>query len=266
MTLLFWIILFSILGGVLSVLVAALFLLVPERTRVRLMPPMLSFAIGTLLGGAFLALIPHALESPTVHDFHDVTLTILLGIMAFFLLEKFVLWRHCHVEHCDTHGIEHVHFEKRANASANASAMMIIIGDGLHNFVDGVLIAAAFITDFHLGVITSIAIAAHEVPQEVGDFIILLQSGMRRRRALLLNILSGMTSVLGAILAYFTLSGADRIVPYVLAVAAASFIYIAVADLIPGLHKSLDMRATVQQLVLISAGVGLVYVGHLAVH
>ena len=223
---------------------------------------MLSFAIGTLLGGAFLALIPHALASPGVEDFHDVTLTILLGIISFFLLEKLVLWRHCHVEHCDAHGIEHVHLNK----PADASSVLIVIGDGLHNFVDGILIAAAFLTDFHLGVITSVAIAAHEVPQEVGDFIVLLQSGMRRRRALLLNLMSGMTSVVGAIVAYYALSSVNHLVPYVLAVAAASFIYIAVADLIPGLHKSLDLKTTLQQLVLISAGILLIFFSHSTLH
>ncbi len=262
MSLLFWIIVFSLLGGAFSVLMAALVLLFPRHVHARMLPPMLSFAIGTLLGGAFLALIPHALQSPAVHDFHDVTFTILLGILAFFLLEKMVLWRHCHIEHCDAHGVEHAHGDR----PIDASGILIIIGDGLHNFVDGVLITAAFLSDFHLGIITSIAIAAHEVPQEVGDFIVLLQSGMRRLQALWWNLVSSFTSVLGAVLAYFTLSAADRIVPYVLAVAAASFIYIAVADLIPGLHKSPQPRATAQQLLLISCGVLLVFVGHLAAH
>lgn len=261
MELLFWIILFSLLGGLLSVLVAAVVLLIPDIRRGQLINHMVSFAIGALLGGAFLALIPHALQAPGIDDFHDVTLTILLGVMGFFILEKLVLWRHCHLEHCETHGIEHVH-----DHGPNASSTLIIIGDGLHNFVDGVLIAAAFLTDFHLGIITSIAIALHEVPQELGDFVILLQSGMKRSRALLLNLLSGLAAVVGAVLAWFTLGDAQQVVPYILAVAAASFIYIAVADLIPGLHKSPELKATATQVVLIFAGVLVIYFSHSFVH
>jgi zinc and cadmium transporter len=143
---------------------------------------------------------------------------------------------------------------------------MILVGDGLHNFVDGVLIGAAFLTDIHLGIVTSIAVAAHEIPQEVGDFAILLQSGLSRLRALLLNILSSLATVLGGILAYYSLSRATGIVPYILALAAASFIYIAVADLIPGLHKRTQFSATMQQMVLIVFGILVIYFAHSTLH
>lgn len=267
MELLLWIILFSLLGGLLSVLMASLILLVPDVGRGRMINHMVSFAIGALLGGAFLAVIPHALASPEVQDYHNITLAILLGLLGFFILEKLVLWRHCHSEHCETHGIVHGHdHDHDHDKDVNASRALIIIGDGLHNFVDGILITAAFLTDFHLGVITSIAIALHEVPQEIGDFAILLQSGLSRSRALVLNLASGLAAVAGAVLAWFFLSEAQHIIPYVLAVAAASFIYIAVADLIPGLHKSPQLGATVTQVTLISAGVLIIWFSHSMVH
>lgn len=260
MTLLAWIILFTLFGGVLSVLAAALFLLLPEPWRNRVLPPMVSFAIGALLGAAFLAVLPHALAAPGVGDLHIVTGTVLLGLLGFFLLEKMVLWRHCHVHECETHapGATHSH--------ASASGHLILIGDAVHNFVDGVLIAAAFLTDVHLGIVTAIAVAAHEIPQEVGDFAILLNSGFSRVKALVFNVLSSLTTVIGGVLAYYSLSMMQAALPYVLAVAASSFIYIAVADLIPGLHKRLEPRVTLQQIVLIACGVLLIYTTHSVLH
>lgn len=260
MTLLVWIIVFSLIGGVLSVLAAGLFLLLPEQRRARLLPHAVSFAIGALLGAAFLALLPHALEGAGVTDSHHITMTVLFGILGFFLLEKMVLWRHCHSNHCEAHGIEHVHDR------ATAAGHLILIGDGIHNFVDGILIAAAFLTDIHLGVVTALAVAAHEIPQEVGDFAILLHSGFSRARALMFNLLSSLTTVVGALLAYFSLGGMEHVVPFILAIAAASFIYIAVADLIPGLHRRLHIEATAQQLALIGAGVAVIFLAHSTLH
>jgi len=262
MSLLTWIIIFSLLGGVLSVLVAASFLLLPASVRSRLVPHLVSFAIGSLLGAAFLGLLPHALMSPGVEDFHDIFLAVLLGLLTFFVLEKLVLWRHCHSDHCEAHSlVGHDHGQGKS-----AAGSMILIGDGLHNFVDGVLIAAAFLTDTHLGIVTALAIAAHEIPQEVGDFVVLLHSGFSRAKALLFNVLSSLTTVVGALLAYWSLADMQGLLPYVLAVAAASFIYIAVADLIPGLHKRAEARATVEQIVLIGAGVLLIYLTHSTLH
>jgi len=264
MSLLTWIIVFSLLGGVLSVLVAASFLLLPASVRARLVPHLVSFAIGSLLGAAFLGLLPHALMAPGVDDFHEIFLAVLLGLLSFFVLEKLVLWRHCHSDHCEAHslaGHDHGHGQGKS-----AAGSMILIGDGLHNFVDGVLIAAAFLTDIHLGIVTALAIAAHEIPQEVGDFVVLLHSGFSRARALLFNVLSSLTTVVGALLAWWSLSGMQAVLPYVLAVAASSFIYIAVADLIPGLHKRAEARATFEQVALIGAGVLLIYITHSTLH
>jgi zinc and cadmium transporter len=266
MSLLAWIILFTLLGGVLSVLAAALFLLLPESQRTRVLPAMVSFAIGALLGAAFLAVLPHALAAPGVRDMHAITGTVLLGLLGFFLLEKLVLWRHCHTHECEAHGAIEAINPLAIHGHATASGYLILFGDGVHNFVDGVLIAAAFLTDVHLGVVTALAVAAHEIPQEVGDFAILLHSGFTRSKALFYNVLASLTTVLGGVLAYFSLGVVQAALPYVLAVAASSFIYIAVADLIPGLHKRLEPRVTLEQVLLIGAGVLTIYFAHAALH
>ena len=258
-SLILWIIVFTALGGALSVLAAGAFLLLPERVRTRMLSPMVSFAIGALLGAAFLAILPHAFEVPGV-DAHSVTLTVLCGILVFFLLEKMVIWRHCHTDDCE------VHVPDVDKARHAATGNLILIGDGIHNMVDGVLIAAAFLTDVHLGVVTSIAVIAHEIPQELGDFAVLLHSGFSRGKALLYNMLTSLTTVIGGVVAFYSLTLANRIVPYVLAVAASSFIYIAVADLIPGLHKRPEFSATVQQIVLIAFGVTVISVAHAMLH
>ncbi|MCK5640650.1 MAG: ZIP family metal transporter [Gammaproteobacteria bacterium] len=258
MSLLTWIILFCLLGGILSVIAAASFLLLPGVVRSRVLPHFVSFAIGALLGAAFLALLPHALSAPGIDDPHDITMVILLGIMGFFMLEKMVLWRHCHSEVCEAHvPAEHNH---------QASGTLVLIGDGLHNFVDGILIAAAFMVDVELGIVTALAVAAHEIPQEVGDFAILLQSGFSRGRAFFFNVLASLTTVVGGVLAYFTLSSVTQIVPYILAIAASSFIYVAMADLLPGLHKRTQLSETVKQLILIAAGVVIIFIAHSTLH
>lgn len=259
MSLLLWIIVFCLLGGILSVLAAALFLLFPETLRNRLLPHLISFATGALLGAALLGLLPHALEAAGTEDLHVIPSAVLIGLLGFFFLEKMVLWRHCHAEHCEVHGPDQV-------IRARSTGTMILIGDGLHNFLDGILIAGAFLTDIHLGIVTSLAVAAHEIPQEVGDFAILLHSGFKRSRAFLFNILSSLATVLGGILAWFALQRMDAALPYVLAIAASSFIYIAVADLIPTLHQRVEVSATFQQLLLICTGVLVIYVTHSTLH
>ena len=255
MSLLFWIILFSLLGGVLSVIAASTFLLFKDSVRDRLIPHFVSFAIGALLGAAFLALLPHAVDG--VKDFHELGMTVLLGILIFFLLEKMVIWRHCHAHDCEAHGEHDV---------IQTSGMLVLIGDGLHNFVDGILIASAFLTDFHLGVVTSLAVAAHEIPQEVGDFAVLLHSGFSRIKAFIFNIIASLTTIVGAVIAYYSLEDATHIQPFVLAVAASSFIYIAVADLIPGLHQRAKFTETLQQMIMILAGVIVIYMAHSTLH
>lgn len=259
MTLLGWILVFTLLGGILSALAASLFLLVSDRGREALLPHLISFATGALLGAALLALLPHAVSEAGVAGIHNVGLAVLGGILAFFLMEKLVLWRHCHVDDCVTHGPEPHHRDKSA-------ATMILLGDGIHNLLDGILIAAAFITDIHLGIVTALAVIAHEIPQEVGDLAVLLKSGMSRAKALWLNLLASITSVAGGVIAYFWLSEARSLLPFVLAVAASSFLYVAVADLIPGLHRKVDAKTSVQQIVLIVAGVAVIYFSHTTLH
>jgi len=258
MSLLSWIIIFSLFGGALSVMAASAFLLLKESTRAALLPHFVSFAIGAMLGAALLGLLPHALEGAGPEGAHGVSLALLLGLLGFFLLEKMVLWRHCHTAHCEAHDPE-----PRSHQHHAPAGTLIIIGDSIHNFVDGVLIAAAFLTDVHLGVVTALAVAAHEIPQEVGDFAILLHSGFSRGRALFFNMLSTLTTVIGGVLAYYSLQGVQQMLPYILAVAASSFLYIAVADLIPNLHKRAEISDTAKQVTLIGLGVMLIYVSHI---
>lgn len=253
-----WIVLFTALGGALSVAAASVLLVFPEKLRARLLPGMVSFAVGALLGAAFLGILPHALDTAPADSAHLLMGVVLAGVLAFFLLEKMVLWRHCHTDECETHS---------PHGAANpAAGYLILIGDSLHNFVDGILIAAAFLADFHLGVVTALAVIAHEIPQELGDFAILLHSGFSRSRALSYNMLSSLATVVGGALAYGFLDGAQGAVPYVLAIAASSFIYIAVADLIPGLHQRVEIRSTVQQGILIAAGVAVIAGTHSTMH
>jgi len=267
MELLFWIIGFSLIGGLLSVALASTFLLIPEKTRNLTLPHLVSFAIGALLGASFLGLIPHALEHEYAVDAHNIGLTLLLGLLSFFLLEKLVLWRHCHSDHCDAHVPEEDHHHHGHNHHKNnAAGTLILVGDTIHNFVDGILIAAAFMTDIHLGIVTALAIAAHEIPQELGDFVILLHSGFKRGKALYYNILSSLGTVVGALLGYFVLAEMQQVLPYILVIAASSFIYIAVADLIPGLHAKVKPSETLQQIVLIAAGTLFIFIAHSTLH
>ena len=249
-----WILAATVAGGVLSLLAAAA---LAFNARAAWIQVLISYAVGTLLGAAFLEVLPHAFQSGA--SVERMAATVLAGILAFFVLEKLVLWRHCHVEQCEAHDPpEPMHDQGR-------SGMMIIIGDTFHNFVDGVLIAAAFLANHELGVITAIAIIAHEIPQEVGDFLILLHSGYSKARALLFNLLSSAAMVAGGLLAYFALQTLQEWVPYLLGLAAASMLYVSVADLIPGLHRRPELLATLQQVVLIVLGVATIWlVGELA--
>jgi zinc and cadmium transporter len=270
--LLLYIIIFTAVGGVLSVLAAGLFLLLPDQQRNAVLPHGISFAIGALLAVAFWGLIPEAFESVKPEQFQALSGTILAGILGFFVLEKLLIWRHCHFGECEAHGDdEHTHNHDQTHSHhhhgiAKSAGALIIVGDGIHNFVDGVLIAAAFLTDVQLGIVTSLAVAAHEIPQEVGDFAILLQSGYGKGKALFYNILASLTTVVGGVLAYFSLADLHASLPYFLALAASSFIYIAVADLIPSLHKKTEMKASLEQIALITAGVLLICTLHDIAH
>jgi zinc and cadmium transporter len=280
MHLLGWIVLFTAIGGFMSALAASLFLVVPDRVRTRVLPHLVSFATGALLSAALLGLLPHAIESAGISNTHQIGLTLLGGLLLFFVLEKLVLWRHCHADVCEVHvnpephahaqGHNHHHGHNHNHAHDQrrdqASAMLILIGDGFHNVLDGVLIAAAFMTDVHLGVVTAMAVCAHEIPQEVGDLAILLNGGMGRLRALTLNLLTSVTSVLGGVLAYFAMAQVQEALPYVIAIAASSFLYIAVADLIPGLHRKVDPGSGAWQFMFIVLGVAVIYVSHSLAH
>ena len=228
----------SILGSLGGVIVASSFLLLGEKLRVRLVPWLISYAVGTLVGVALVALVPEALgELPA----RPAMLTMAAGILTFFVLEKAVIWRHCHDdETC------HVH---------NTAASLVIVGDAFHTFVDGVVIAAAVVTSIPLGLTTALAVAAHEIPQEVGDVAILLRAGYSRLRAFTLNLLSGIGGILGAVGMLTASKSIPEALPYVLAFAAGNFLYIAMSDLIPDLHRGSLTGNPFRQLVLIGAGI-----------
>lgn len=235
---LFLIIIFSLLGSIGSLAGAYVLLFFPDRMRTMLIPSLISYATGSLLASAFLGMIPKALLSaPT----SPVLLTVLGGIISFFLLEKFVLWRHCHVETCDVHA---------------TAGPLILLGDAFHNFVDGIVIAAAFLSSMSLGLTTAFAVIAHEIPQETGDFAILMNSGYSKKKAFYYNCLSSIATLPGSVIAYFWLRGTGAIIPYILAISAASFIYIATADLIPHLHQKTDFRSGMVQFLFVLCGVG----------
>lgn len=212
---------------------------------------LVSYAIGALLGAAFLEVIPHAFEHG---ESHQAAIAILGGIFAFFVLEKLLLWRHCHTENCEVHD-PHDHAQAGAHDHGR-SGTLIVVGDTVHNFVDGVLIAAAFLQSIEVGIVTAIAIVAHEIPQEMGDFMILLHSGYSRTKALVVNLLSSIATVIGGLLGYYALQVIADLEATLLGIVAASMIYVAVADLIPGLHRRPELRDTAFQALLIALGIG----------
>src|SRR5687768_10634859 len=238
-----WILAASLVGGALSAGLAAMSMLL----RASWIPMLVSFAIGALLGAAFLEVIPHAFRHG---EPHLAAGAILGGIFAFFILEKLLLWRHCHTEHCEVHD-PHATGHDRGRSGA-----LIIVGDTIHNFLDGLLIAAAFLQSTELGVIAAVAIIAHEIPQEVGDFLILLHSGYTRAKALAMNLLSSLATVIGGVIGYFALQAVQQFEAMLLGFVAASMIYVAVADLIPGLHRRPELRDTAFQALLIALGIG----------
>ncbi len=362
---------FTAVGGIASAACAGLFLLLPERTGMRMLPHFVSFATGALIGAALLGLLPEAMEAVGPGGAHSIGTALVAGLGVFFIIEKLVLWRHAHsheredpvaravvahgvtdglthddapadvptepagvsespvqvavpagrsamafagaaggqaglalvaghshvghehgpgaqghaatesrgaghhhhghglghdhgtpLGHDDAHG--HSHFSSHGHEGGHghdhsgAQGVLVLIGDSIHNALDGILIAAAFLTSVPLGLVTTLAVAAHEIPHRVGDFALLLHAGMSRQRALFLNMATGLASVLGGIVAYFGLSQAQQALPYALALAAAGFLYIAVAGLIPGLHRRADPRTSLAQVLLMSLGVGII--------
>ena len=203
---------------------------------------LLYLAGGTLLGSAMLGLIPEATEALCVHD---VAMWVLIGLIFFFVLEKIILWRTCHNKECE-----------RQN---HAAAPMIIIGDAFHNAIDGVVIAASFLTSTELGIFVTFSVILHEIPQELGDFGVLLKSGYSRKKALLYNLLSGSSSLVAGIAAYFLLDKVEGLIPYALSLAASVFLYVSLADLIPEMHKETKPKESLIQFILILAGVFLIW-------
>jgi zinc and cadmium transporter len=281
-----WIILVSVFGGLLSVSLAAAFAL---SLRTSWVPMLVSYAIGAMLGAVFLEILPHAFSIAS--SIESISVTLLLGLFLFFVLEKLVIWRHCHGDHCEVHAL---HSEANCPAPApisneagvkfravsaappsilhghqhlhahdhGRSGLMIMIGDTFHNFIDGILIAAAFMVDVKLGMVTALAIIAHEIPQEVGDFLILLHSGYSKKQALVFNLVSSLATLAGGLIAYYALQYVQSWIPIILGLAASSMLYVAVADLIPGLHKRTELKATLSQILLIGLGVGTIWLAH----
>jgi zinc and cadmium transporter len=238
----------SLLGSVGGLLVAASLAFSAVSIRTRLVPWLVSYAVGALLGVALLDILPEAL---TLLSAQAVLGTLLAGILLFFALEKLVLLRHCHTHECEVHG---------------ATAPLLFIGDGFHNFIDGAIICSAVMTSVPLGISTAIAVAAHEIPQEVGDVAILLASGYTRARALLLNVVTGAASIGGALVAFGAVEVIPGIRPHVLAMSAASLLYIAMSDLIPNLHKGEIDANALRQVLLIAAGIGTIVFVERVIH
>jgi zinc and cadmium transporter len=254
MPLLAVILLFAALGGIASAALAVVLLWIPEQRAARLLPHLVSFATGALLGAALLALLPEAVTGAGVAAAHTIGLALIAGLGVFFVIEKLVLWWHSDGEHDDGH----VHAAHGHGARERASGVLVLVGDSVHNALDGVLIAAAFLTSRPLGLVTTLAVAAHEIPHRVGDFAVLVHAGLGRARALLLNLATGLAAVIGAAGAYYGLQRALGLLPYALAFAAAGFLYIAVAGLIPGLHRRADPRTSAVQVLLIGLGVAVI--------
>ncbi len=248
---LFYIIVATLAGGLLSVLIAAA---ISVAVLARLVRSLVSLSTGILLSTALLQVLPEAFEGQAPPQ--ALFATLLGGLLAFFLLEKAELYRHGH-HHEGDHPHHHHHHGFDAE-QAGRGGLAVLLGDSIHNFCDGVIIAAAFLVDTHLGVVTATAIVAHEIPQEVGDYIVLLNAGLSRLRALAYNAISGMAAVLGGVLGYFVVGQWHAAFPYLLVVAASSFVYVALADLMPQLQRRLPWRETVAQIAWIGAGLAIV--------
>jgi zinc and cadmium transporter len=243
------ILLATTIGGVVSLSAAAVF---SFTLLSKVVERMVSLSVGIMLSTSLLHALPEAFESRA--DPRTLFATLLAGLLGFFMLEKLAILRHSHHHEGDGHHHSHGH-DKR---EAGKAGWMILVGDGMHNFTDGILIAAAFLADPGLGLVTGLAIIAHEIPQEIGDFIVLLNAGFSRTRAYVYNLLCSLMAIAGGLLGYYTLDKASSLIPYVLVFASSGFIYIAVSDLMPQMQRRATMRETVPQVVLIAAGVCIV--------
>jgi len=230
-------------GSIGSVALVGLLLLLNDEKLQKISTYLTYLAGGTLLGAAFLGMIPNALN---MLDAPKVLQLVLDGIMFFFVLEKIILWRTCGNKDCERH--------------INAAAPIILIGDAFHNAIDGIVIAASFLTSTELGIFVTLSVVFHEIPQELGDFGILLKSGMSKKKALFYNVLSGSSAIVTGILAYFFMQQLKTYMPYALAFSASSFLYIAMAELIPEMHKKSKTLESISQILLILTGILFIYI------
>jgi len=230
------------LGSVGSIALAGLMFLLNNEKLEKVSTWLMYLAGGTLLGAAFLGMIPKAISmlEPKL-----ILQTIMFGILVFFILEKVILWRNCRNKNCERH--------------MHAAVPIILIGDAFHNAIDGVVIAASFLTSFELGVFVTMSVILHEIPQELGDFGILIKGGLSRSKALWFNMLSGSTAIVFGVAAYYTLDAVNWLIPYALAFSASSFLYIALADLIPEMHRKTTFKDSLNQILLITLGILIIY-------
>ena len=238
-----YVVLALFLGSIGSVALAGLMLTLNNEKLKKVSTYLMYLAGGTLLGAAFLGMIPKAIS---MTDSTRVLESMLIGIIFFFVLEKIILWRSCRNKNCERH--------------MHAAVPLILIGDAFHNAVDGVVIAASFLTSPELGIFVTLSVILHEIPQELGDFGILIKSGLSRSRALWFNLLSGSTAIIFGVMAYYTLDSVTSLIPYALAFSAASFLYIALADLIPEMHRRTSLKDSLIQIALILFGIIIIYV------
>jgi zinc and cadmium transporter len=244
MPILYWIIIFTAVGGIASALIASLFLLFSPGRRRAALPHLLSFATGAQLGVAYLALYPQASAEVGLDHQRLLGVLVVAGIIAFFMLEKWMRW-HRHDEHAE-------------GELDMAGGSLILIGDGVHNAIHGVLIAASFLTSIKLGVVITLAVLAHEIPLEVSDIAVLVGSGMKTLRAFLLNAAAGLATFVGGLIAWFALDQTRDVLPYILTIAIANLTYISLADLVPNMHKRPGFSEAAWQFVLIALGAGII--------
>ncbi|MBU0722353.1 ZIP family metal transporter [Patescibacteria group bacterium] len=237
----FLVIVFSTFLITLFVWVAVLFMFFKKEFLGKIVKFLVAFSAGTLMGGAFLHLMPEAAEKI---DTNLLFIIFLISFAGFFLIEKLLFWRHCHKEDCPIHSFGY----------------MNLVGDSIHNFIDGLIIAGAFMVNIHLGLATTLAIAAHEIPQEIGDFGVLIHAGFKYRLALIVNYLVALTVILGGVVGYFFFSSLDGFLPYILPVAAGGFVYIAASDLIPEIRGEKDVKKSVATYVIFILGILLMFI------
>jgi len=220
---------------------------IKEKTLSKFLLFLISLSAGALMGGAFLHLLPEASEKLNNRSLYPI---VLFSFVLFFLIEKLLHWRHCHKKNCDIHTFGY----------------MNLFGDAVHNFIDGLVIAATFLIDIKLGIITSFAIALHEIPQEIGDFGVLLYSGFSRKKALYSNFLVALTAVFGGILGYFLSFQIENMTSYLLPFTAGGFIYIAASDLMPEIRKETSLRKSMLSFSIFLLGIAIMYlvkfIGH----